>query len=329
MSKKSKKRRRRPPPASPSGNGASAPAEKEPKPERAEAPPAPARRRFGERLFRPREAAVSPYPSLSVSLGRGMLPVGSSPAILTIAFLTVLAIWGASVGVARPLDPRGLVVTMGLPPIHVFLDLGIASVAARDTITLTGYVFGGIILRAFVLGLLSLLIVTAVRDGRPDLRGSLRRLPKTAGRLFLLLSVEVAMLVSVLPLLQGFLGPGFGFTVMMALGIYFLVFVPVILAAEDTTLADALRRSIKAARLPGPRHLLLALAYTLAINWILLITPSSVVSPATPSALTWVFALLATFAHLAILAALSFRWLAVRELVPHSPPPVRRPRTRP
>jgi hypothetical protein len=208
-----------------------------------------------------------------------------------------------------------MIVLMGLPPVHAFLDVALVRVVAEDTAWATGLVFGLGAVRAIVLGMLTLLIVGAVRDGAPPVRGALRALPKTAVTLFLILSIELAAVLTIPFFLQSLLGPQFAFLITAVLGLHFLVLAPVIAASEGGSTADALRRSFRSTRLRGPRHFLLVLAYFSFVFWAANVVAGGARAPATPTMITWGFALLATFVHLAVLGALAFRWLAVRDLV--------------
>jgi hypothetical protein len=272
-------------------------------------------RRAWGRFFQPRASGPSPYPPLGVSLARGAQAVGASPAILALAFLATFAGWAAFTALGADPSPPGMILLMGLPPIHAFLDVNLVRVVAEGTAWATGLVFALGAVRAVVLALLALLVVGAVREGSPDLRAALRALPKTALTLFLILSIELAAVLTIPFFLQTLVGPQIAFLSTAVLGLHFLVLAPVIAAAEGGRTAEALRRSFRATRLRGPRHFLLVLAYFSFVFWAANVVAGAASAQATPSVLTWGFALLATFVHTTVLGALSFRWLAVRDLV--------------
>lgn len=267
-------------------------------------------------FFQPRATGPSPYPPLGRSLARGLSAVGASPAILALAFLGVLCGWAGFAALGVDLSAPAMVFLMGLPPLHAFLDVSLVRVAAESTASATGLILGLGAIRAIMIALLALLVVSAVRDGSPDLRSALRRLPKTAMTMFLLLSVELAAVLTIPFFLQTLLGPQIAFLSTAVLGLHFLVLAPVIAAAEGGPTAGALRRSFRAARLRGPSHLLLVLAYFSFVFWAANVVPGAGPPPATPSILTWGLALLATFVHVGVLGALTFRWFAVRDQVP-------------
>jgi hypothetical protein len=263
-----------------------------------------------------REAAASLYPPFGVSLARGMRAVGSSPLILSVSFVGAFAAWSSFSLVGAEPSPRLMVNLMTLPPVHVYFDLVVVRTAATTTLSAAVLILSLGAARALVVGFLALLIVASLRDGRPDVRGSLRRLPRTAFTLFLLFSIEVAGLLAIPSLVQVIGGPALailGLLGTLTIGLHFLVFVPVIAAAEDGPTAEILRKSVRAARLRGTRHLLFVVAYFAFVFWVATITPTGAVAPATPGALIWAFTLLATFIHTAALGALTFRWFAVRD----------------
>jgi hypothetical protein len=274
------------------------------------------RERVKDRPPQRREPAASPYPPLGVSLAAGFRAVGASPMILTIAFLGAFAAWSGSSAVGAEPSPRLMVNLMTLPPVHVYFDLVVVRTAAQNTASAAVLILSVGAARSLIVGLLALLIVGTFREGRPDVRNSLRRLPRTALILFLLFSIEVAGLLTVPSLVQTIGGVGLavlGLLATLTIGLHFLVFAPVIAAAEGGQTAQVLRRSVRAARLPGTRHLLFVVAYFAFVFWAATITPTEAVAPATPGAMVWAFTLLATFIHTAALGALAFRWLAVRE----------------
>lgn len=267
------------------------------------------------RFLQPQRTGSSPFPPLGVSLAQGFRAVGASPAILALAFLATFGGWAAFSALGADPSPPGLVVLLALPPIHAFLDVALIRVVAEETAWATGLVFGLGAVRAIVVAMLALLVVGAIRDGAVDVRAAIRALPKTALTVFLIIAIELAAVVTIPGFLQTLLGPQLAFLITAVLGLHFLVFAPVIAAAEGGRTADALRRSFRATRLRGPRHFLLVLAYFSFVFWAANIVGSAGSAPATPTISTWAFALLASFVHTAVLGALAFRWLAVRDIV--------------
>lgn len=264
--------------------------------------------------------AVSPssLPPLGTSLARGFRSVGRSPEILAVAFLSLLATWAVFVALGPEPGARLLALLMALSPAHVFSDIPVAAGTGSALAALAGVIALGAV-RAVTFGLLTLLTVSAVRSDPPELRDAVRRLPRVAASLFALYVVEVAAAVVLLQVLVGVLGP---FAIVAVVGaLYFLIFAPVVVAVEGSSAREGLVRSMRAARLPGPRHLALVLVYFLVLYYGSSVSPFGPLSPATPTIPIWSFALAATVVHMGFLGALAFRWIAVRELVPARQPP--------
>jgi hypothetical protein len=268
-----------------------------------------------ERPPQRRQPATSPYPAFGVSLATGFRAVGASPIVLAVAFLGAFAAWSAFSVVGAEPSPRLMVNLMTLPPVHVYFDLVVVRTAAQSAVSAAVLILSVGAARAVIVGLLALLIVGTLREGRPDVGDSLRRLPRTAFILFLLFSIEVAGLLTVPSLVQTIGGVAFavlGLLATLTIGLHFLAFAPVIAASEGGQTAQVLRQSVRAARLPGTRHLLFVVAYFAFVFWAATVTPTAAIAPATPDAMVWAFTLLATFIHAAALGALAFRWLVVR-----------------
>ncbi|HZA60198.1 MAG TPA: hypothetical protein VE754_00775 [Actinomycetota bacterium] len=263
------------------------------------------------------QAGESPYPPIGVSLARGFRAVGGSPILLAVPFVLLAALWGIFAGFDTDIPPQGLVLLTGLPPVSVRLDIFVVTGITESAVWTTVFVLALATIRAAVLGAVALAIVARLRDESP--RDALRRLPRVTGVLFLVLSLEFAMVVAIPLLLQTLAGPALaelGFIAALVLGLHYLGMALVIPAAETDAAANVLRRSFRAARLPGPRHLLLVVAYFSFVFWSASIAPGGALAPATPSVAVWAFALLASFIHFGVLGALAYRWLAVRDQVP-------------
>jgi len=114
------------------------------------------------------------------------------------------------------------------------------------------------------------------------------------------------------------LGPGIGQLGLIAILIatmYFFIFIPLALVTEGGDLRTAVRASIRAARLPGSRHLLFTTGFLMLSIFLSLATPGSVVAVATPSLAVWVYVLFASFIYATVFGAFAFRWLVVRDRV--------------
>ena len=264
----------------------------------------------------------SPFPPFGVSVARGMQATAGHPQTLATSFLSLLATWGLFVGFGALVPPALLAVLMAVSPAHVFVsDVGVALGAGDGTAVTLVAVVAIAALRAVTFGLLILLLLHALRDGRPSLRAAAAALPRVALRLLGVYLFETAAVVFAQQLLASFL-PGFGILVLAA-GIYLLVFVPIVAAAEDASIQESLRRGLRAIRLPGTRHLSMVMGYFVILVYSFVVAPFGPLAPATPSILTWGYALLLTFLHVSVLGAFVYRWLEVRDLVATGPAPRR------
>jgi hypothetical protein len=258
----------------------------------------------------------SPYPPFAESVAAGLRAVGSSPTILAVAFLGELAMWGLFVVLGVLISAGPMAGLMALPPIHLLFDVRLVRVVSEGTAQLVLLPLAIVAFRAFLLGLLALLIVDAVRDGAVSLPRALRRLPRAWAGLAQLYVIEMALIFTAPVLLASFLGPQFeelGTILVVVFALHFLVMTPAAIAAEDARAPDALRWSVRAARLPGLRHFGLVLTYFFLAVYVLVPVSSISLQPATPGFLTWVFVLIATLVHVGVLGAFVYRWLAVRD----------------
>lgn len=261
-----------------------------------------------------RQPVVSPFPALGSSLARGALGAGGSPFVLVAAFLGVLALWAGFTLLDAALSAQGMVYVLALPPAHVPLDVGVVQSLLRSssTLALTSVLALGVG-RGLILGTLALLVHDALR-GAADPRSALRRLPRVAISMFGIYGLEVGMFLFLLLFLQSILGPA-AVLVMLVLGLHFLAFAPVVAAAEGVPAGAAVRIAFRAARLPGARHLTLVLLYIAAVLYagVGATAAAGEADSVTPSILVWAVALLATFGHVVVLGALTYRWDAVRD----------------
>lgn len=257
-----------------------------------------------------RGASQSPYPPFGVSVARGFRAVGASPVTLAAAFLSTIATWAVFLALDMAPTLRSMVVLMTPMPLQVFFDApAVFRAGGSSTYTLVAFIVVGTV-RATTFGLVMLLILGSLRDGRPDLRASLRRLPAVVPSLFAVYIAEVALVIMSTQVILGLLGPAFEALIPLV-ALHFLVLIPVVIVAERVPVRDGLRLGYRAARLPGARHLGMVVAYFLATLYILFGVPA--VSPATPTILGWAFVLTGTFVHVGTVATFMVRWLAVRE----------------
>lgn len=265
-----------------------------------------------------RSVPESPFSTLSVTLARGLRAVGSSPEILGVAFVSLLATWGSFMLLGAEPGPRTMSLLMSAAPVHLFSDAPVALAPGASPQSWVIAIAGLAVLRGISFALLTLLVVQALRDGRSSLREALRALPRTALAFVGLYLIEFGLVVAAFQLLLAFLGQ-LAILAIVA-GLYFLVFAPIVAAAEGDGPRTALRRAMRAARLPGTRHISLVLMYFLVLFYSGAVAPFGVLSPATPSFAVWGYAMVATFIHVSVLAAFAHRWLEVRDQVPAAAP---------
>jgi hypothetical protein len=83
---------------------------------------------------------------------------------------------------------------------------------------------------------------------------------------------------------------------------------------------ETVRRSARAAMLPGGRHLLLcSLYFFIALPVAVGFAPGGTEITANPTLVAWVFILLANVLHVAFMAAFAYRWVVAEPEVPDEP----------
>lgn len=299
-------------------------------------PPEPAERAEPEERPEPRQrgglfsglSIPSPHPPLGETLLRGV-PPAADPRVLAVAFLFVLALWGLITALGSEAPPALMSGFWAVPPISLFFDANVVSSVVPDAL-------GSLGLLVAVLALRSACTTAVIRWMAGELEADADDAPtegrrgtaSTALSMFAIHSAELGLVLIVFTLAQGFLGAQIGALLAWGLGIYFLGFVPSVVAVEGASAAEGLRRGLRAARLPGARHLSFVMLYLLVTLWLSQFAPGGPLPPATPSIGTWAYTLVATSVHLAALGALTYRWVVVRGVVPAGPAPRRRRRER-
>ncbi len=276
--------------------------------------------------FLSRGTGDSPFPPIPISLGRGFMAVGSSAIVLVVAFVLEFALWAGLVALGLEGPPGRLVNLLALPPVSTYFD-------ALNGVTIYGFGSSGflsatifIVVRSVVLALLTGLIVQALEGGGSPIvalfRG-LRAVPTVLAAGILALSLMVIGSV-ILPAL----GPGLGFlgsVLTLVAALFFLVYAPVVAVREDRSVLDAIRRSGRAALMPGSRHLILCMLYIfLTLPILVAIAPGGSLLGVNPSIGMWSYALVATFIHLGFLGTFAYRWIEAEHAIPEEPLKLRR-----
>ena len=297
-------------------------------PTRAEVQATPARSEVPPLLgWLSRGTGDSGWPSIPRSLARGALTVGSSPVLLLVPFLFVFAAWVGLVMLGLE-GPVLLLANMAaVPPIGTFFDLAIGeSIFGQASPVALAATAGLIVARSAFLAVVSGLIVEAL-EGAPSASAGLRR----GSRAFpALLAVNVISFSAILAsrLVLPLLGPQFAFLgsiLVFAAVVYYLAAVPAAAIREGRGVQETLRRSARAAAMPGSRHLILSVIYVfVAYPPLILFTPHGNQLSVNPFLATWIYALVAAFIHMSFLAAFCYRWMAIEPEVPAQPVPRRR-----
>ncbi len=264
----------------------------------------------------------SPFPPVRTSLARGFATVGSSPVLLAASFVVVLLAWLGLTALGFEGSPNRLGIALAIPPVStVYFDasggVNIYGFGPAGLVAAIGFLF----VRAVVLAVASGIIVEALEGGGSSLEGArrgVRAFPIVLAANVLGLSMALAGSF-ILPLL----GPGLGFlgsVATLVAALYFFVFVPAAAIREGRGLQETLRRSARAALMPGNRHLLMTVLYLLlAIVIVVAVAPGGNAITANPSFPAWTYALIATFVHLGFLAAFCYRWIVAEPEVPEQP----------
>jgi hypothetical protein len=317
----SKKKRRRHPPAR--RDAASRPVS-EPAGRTSKAPGARSEQ-AEQRQARDQRRPLILQPPLLPSLGRGLLTVGRSPALLASAFLGLLALWllSSASGEVYVASAGTLSQLESLPPMHSLVDANFLNIATRVFDPVVTVVLGAaLILVRAVLMAFWIAAALETRSGETDWRVAATRARGPALRsLRTLLAVE-AMFLAIVFVLPSVLGAALGFLGIIAsivFSMYFLVFTPVVAVTEQAGLRDSMRLAFRAARARGPQHTLLVFLYVSASIMLLLYGFGGIVSAATPSIPTWLYALGFSALHVAVLATFVDRWLSLREQVMAAP----------
>lgn len=268
-------------------------------------------------------------PPVLSSLARGIAAAGRSPTLLSVAFLSAFVLWGlfsiAAGGLIRVSTPAVMAHLEALPPIHSLLDYQAVLAASRTHPPAITLAIGAsmMILRALLLGVWVRLLLDALRSPARPWRESLVEAVQVGMRVLpAMLGVVAGFLgvVLVFPIVLGALLGQLGAIASLIAAMYFFVYAPIVAAAEQTGLRRSLQLGVRAARVRGPRHLILVIGYTLIAVALIVTTPVDLADPATPGFLLWAYALSVSFAQMGVLGALTYRWLLMRDHVISSTP---------
>ena len=264
----------------------------------------------------------SPHPPVGRSLLRGIGAVAWSVPTLATAFGIVLVLWLGLLALGFE-GPIGRLASLAaLPPLGTYTDALNATAIFGYGTTSFAATAGFLVVRAIVSGILAGLALGAIEGWTwrlAVLRG-IRAIPAAAIAALLGLSVLVVGSV-IFPLL----GPGLGFLgSILALVAALLLFVhgPIVAVVEPLPAFEAVRKGMRAATMPGSRHLLLSVLYFFfALPIVPALAPQGPELGVNPSLAAWLYALVATWLHVGFLAAFAYRYAAIRDVVPPPAPP--------
>jgi hypothetical protein len=280
-------------------------------------PAPPQRGRISEALRAP-----SPYPGFIDSLAVGARIVGSSPVLLVVPLLFVAASWLVFLALGIDQFPQAMPAFLALPPVSTIVDASQVAQVLFLRGSPSAFVFPLITtaIRALLVAIMAGWVYDVARFGRASLVGLLRGLqafPAVLGVYLFMFAVLVgttyftAFFGQILQLM---------FPFFLLASLVLLVFAPFVAVVEGSSVRTAIRKSVRAAFLPGSRHLLLALSYfLLALIAIQAIHPTGDSFTVNPSWLAWVVVFAMNFVHLVFFAAFGFRYMVVEPIVPDEP----------
>jgi hypothetical protein len=271
-----------------------------------------------------RGALPSPLPPIPSSLARGFA-AAAHPAIVVPALLLVPLLWFGLVAAGLQGPPARMVAFLAIPPISTGFDFAIATDLLGTRAGLLG-ALASIPLRGLVVGIFTGLLVEALERGSAGgegLRRGLRAWPVAS--FTTVLGLGILMVGNVV---FGFLGAGLNLLASIlapVAALFFFAYAPAAAVRQRYSLVETVRRSARAALIPGSRHLLLAMLYVVvSLPLMVLLAPQGGTITVNASPAAWVYALVAAFVHLGFAGAFAYRWIAAEPLVPEEP--LRRPR---
>ncbi len=271
--------------------------------------------------------APSVYPKLGETLAAGGRAVLASPALVVGSMLLGLVLWFGLLAVGLGHVPLFFQNLLAIPPLSSMFDLnalfsalGLTAGAALLTFALTA-------VRAVIWAVITSLVVERLDTDRvsvASVRRGIRSVPAFLGIFF----AEVA-LIFFSQFLRAVLGTSIGglaFFGALVGGLYLLVFAPIIVIRDGISARAALGQSIRAARLPGSRHVGMVLLYFTGAFLLPLLVPMSSAFTVNPTLSIWTLLLAVTLFHLVSLGGFAYRYGVIEDDVPEAPP--RRARTR-
>jgi hypothetical protein len=268
------------------------------------------------------DPSTSPYPRFGASLARGFVTVCSQPAILVTAVILVFATWVGLTSLGLPPRAGYMGAALAISPISTSFDQQLPVVIfGQSPGLLIAPAF--LIVRSLIVGGFAGMMVEAIEDGRVTMQGvrrGLRGFPPILGVEILgfgaVLVGQIAVFITGLQFI--------GIVLLLSAVLFFLGYAPAIAVADGGGLAAVVRRSIRAARVPGSQNIYLAVLCVVTSILLVPLGPGVQLVNASPGVGAWIWTILMNIVQLVFLAAYVYRYLYASPAIPDTPPPKRR-----
>ena len=269
------------------------------------------------------DPASSPYPKFGSSLARGFVAVCSQPAILLTVVVLLFVTWVGLTSLGLPSRVYYMGSALALSPISTSFDQQIPiAVFGQSPGLLIAPVF--LIVRSIVVGAFTGMLVQALREGKVTMQGvrqGVRAFPPILG-------VEILGFGAVLigQIAVFIMGPSFqfiGIVLLLTAVLFFFGYAPAIAVSEGGGLAVVVRRSIRAARVPGSQNVYLAVLCVVTSILLAPLGPGVQLINASPGIAPWIWTILMNVVQLVFLAAYVYRYVYASAAIPNTPPPKR------
>jgi hypothetical protein len=270
-------------------------------------------------ILAPRAVGASAVPRMRSSFVRGLAAVVASPVLVTAISVWLLGGWFVLVALGFQGPFAFLVGVFALPPFGTSVDLSLSVAMFGPRAGQLG-VFAFILVRSVLLAFEAAVVVDQLELGRLSpsvwIRG-LRAFPTA-----LAVNVVGLALLFFTSFIVPFLGGGIGLLIelgALVLGVYLFAAATVISVAEGRPMPVCMQRSIRSARMAGSNNLTFAILYVIPTLAILLGSDKRI--GVNPTVGAWVLVLVVNLLHVAMLAAVAYRYLMVANVVPEARAP--------
>jgi len=247
----------------------------------------------------------------------------ASPALVTLSIASALILWGGLAALKSPPTPSAMNEALSLPPVHSIFDLFLLSSASglAGARVASGVAFAALIVfhAAYMTAAISL--AQSAHEQRTNREALAVAWGRLRSRFAWVLLVELGFVSASIVVIRIFapVFGGFGLIVGLMAIVYFSVFVEPAVVLQGMNAQEALRTSLRVARLIGTRNIYLVGGYVLLVIVVSLAPGRPGV--VTPTVLVWAYALLAGLLHLSMLSAFVHRWGVLGPVVLPAPAP--------